>query len=298
MKGIILAGGSGTRLAPLTNIISKQLLPVYDKPMICYPLSSLMGIGIKEILIISTPQDTPNIEKFLGDGSEYGIKLSYAVQDQPKGIAEAFLIGEKFIGDNNVCLILGDNIFYGSEISRPSLQDNIDRLEKKEIGGFVFAYHVSDPERYGVVTFDKNNEDIATSIEEKPLKPKSNWAVTGIYIYDNDVVKIAKNIKPSARGELEITDVNNAYLARNKLGIVKLRRGFAWLDAGTPDSLLEASQFIHTIEKRQGLKIACLEEMALRKEFISQEKFISLTSKYKSGSPYRNYLESLINNKD
>lgn len=294
MKGIILAGGSGTRLAPLTNIISKQLLPVYDKPMICYPLSSLMGIGIKEILIISTPQDTPNIEKFLGDGSDYGVKLSYAVQDQPKGIAEAFLIGEKFIGDNNVCLILGDNIFYGSEISRSNLQDNIDRLDKKEIGGFVFAYHVSDPERYGVVTFDKNNEYIATSIEEKPLKPKSNWAVTGIYIYDNDVVKIAKNIKPSGRGELEITDVNNVYLSRNKLGIVKLRRGFAWLDAGTPDSLLEASQFIHTIEKRQGLKIACLEEMALRREFITKEKFQLLISKYKSGSPYRSYLESLI----
>ncbi|MBU6338794.1 MAG: glucose-1-phosphate thymidylyltransferase RfbA [Rickettsiales bacterium] len=294
MKGIILAGGSGTRLAPLTNIISKQLLPVYDKPMICYPLSSLMGIGIKEILIISTPQDTPNIEKFLGDGSDYGIKLSYAVQDQPKGIAEAFLIGEKFIGDNNVCLILGDNIFYGSEISRLNLQDNIDRLEKKEIGGFVFAYHVSDPERYGVVSFDKNNEDIATSIEEKPLKPKSNWAVTGIYIYDNDVVQIAKNIKPSGRGELEITDVNNAYLTKNKLGVVKLKRGFAWLDAGTPDSLLEASQFIHTIEKRQGLKIACLEEMALRREFITKEKFQLLISKYKSGSPYRSYLESLI----
>lgn len=296
MKGIILAGGSGTRLAPLTNIISKQLLPVYDKPMICYPLASLMSLGITEILIISTPQDTPNIEKFLGDGSDYGIKLSYAIQDQPKGIAEAFLIGEKFIGDSNVCLILGDNIFYGSEISRLNLQDKIDQLEKKEIGGFVFAYHVSDPERYGVVDFSKDDENIATSIEEKPLKPKSNWAVTGIYIYDNSVIEISKNIKPSARGELEITDVNNAYLSQNRLGVIKLRRGFAWLDAGTPDSLLEASQFIHTIEKRQGLKIACLEEMALRKEFINKEKFQFLISKYKKGSPYRNYLESLISN--
>jgi glucose-1-phosphate thymidylyltransferase len=296
MKGIILAGGSGTRLAPLTNIISKQLLPVYDKPMICYPLASLMSLGIKEILIISTPQDTPNIEKFLGNGSDYGIKLSYAIQDQPKGIAEAFLIGEKFIGDSNVCLILGDNIFYGSEISRLNLQDKIDQLEKKEIGGFVFAYHVSDPERYGVVDFSKNDENIATSIEEKPLKPKSNWAVTGIYIYDNSVIEISKNIKPSARGELEITDVNNSYLSQNRLGVIKLRRGFAWLDAGTPDSLLEASQFIHTIEKRQGLKIACLEEMALRKEFIDKEKFQLLVLKYKKDSPYRNYLESLITN--
>ncbi len=296
MKGIILAGGSGTRLAPLTNIISKQLLPVYDKPMICYPLASLMSLGITEILIISTPQDTPNIEKFLGDGSDYGIKLSYAIQDQPKGIAEAFLIGEKFIGDSNVCLILGDNIFYGSEISRLNLQDKIDQLEKKEIGGFVFAYHVSDPERYGVVDFSKDDENIATSIEEKPLKPKSNWAVTGIYIYDNSVIEISKNIKPSARGELEITDVNNAYLSQNRLGVIKLRRGFAWLDAGTPDSLLEASQFIHTIEKRQGLKIACLEEMALRKEFIDKEKFQLLVLKYKKDSPYRNYLESLIAN--
>lgn len=296
MKGIILAGGSGTRLAPLTNIISKQLLPVYDKPMICYPLASLMSLGIKEILIISTPQDTQNIEKFLGNGSDYGIKLSYTIQDQPKGIAEAFLIGEKFIGDSNVCLILGDNIFYGSEISRLNLQDKIDQLEKKEIGGFVFAYHVSDPERYGVVDFSKNDENIATSIEEKPLKPKSNWAVTGIYIYDNSVIEISKNIKPSARGELEITDVNNAYLSQNRLGVIKLRRGFAWLDAGTPDSLLEASQFIHTIEKRQGLKIACLEEMALRKEFIDKEKFQLLILKYKKDSPYRNYLESLITN--
>lgn len=297
MKGIILAGGSGTRLAPLTNIISKQLLPVYDKPMICYPLSSLMSIGITEILIISTPQDTPNIEKFLGDGSDYGIKLSYKVQDNPKGIAEAFIIGKEFIGDDNVCLILGDNIFYGSEISRLNLQDKIDQLESKKIGGFVFAYHVRDPERFGVVDFDPNDEYLATSIEEKPLKPKSNWAVTGIYLFDNNVVKIAENLKPSERGELEITDVNNAYLAQNRLGVVKLRRGFAWLDAGTPDSLLEASQFIHTVEKRQGLKIACLEEMALRKKFIDQEKFTSLISKYKKGSPYRDYLEQFITNK-
>lgn len=292
MKGIILAGGSGTRLAPLTQIISKQLLPVYDKPMICYPLSTLMNLGIKDILIISTPQDTPNIEKFLGDGSDYGLKISYAAQEEPKGIAEAFIIGEDFIGSSNVCLILGDNIFYGSEINNDSLQDKITQLESNKIGGFVFAYHVSDPERYGVIEFDGAEEKVL-SIEEKPKKPKSNLAVTGIYIYDSNVVKISKELKPSARGELEITDVNIAYLEQKKLGVVKLKRGFAWLDAGTPDSLLEASQFIHTIEKRQGLKIACLEEMALRRKFINQDKFDLLTKKYKEGSPYREYLKTV-----
>lgn len=292
MKGIILAGGSGTRLAPLTNVISKQLLPVYDKPMICYPLTTLMNLEIKDILIISTPQDTPNIEKFLGDGSDYGIKISYAVQDQPKGIAEAFLIGEKFIAGDNVCLILGDNIFYGNEINRSDLSNKISQIENGKMGAFVFAYHVSDPERYGVVEFDKN-EERAISIEEKPKHPKSNLAVTGLYIYDSEVVEITKNLKPSDRGELEITDVNNAYLQNQKLGIIKLKRGFAWLDAGTPDSLLEASQFIHTIEKRQGLKIACIEEMAYRKGFINQSQFNKLTEKYKKSSPYRQYLESL-----
>ena len=291
MKGIILAGGSGTRLAPLTNVISKQLLPVYDKPMICYPLATLMNLNIKEILIISTPQDTPNIEKFLGDGADYGLKLSYAVQDEPKGIAEAFLIGEKFIQNENVCLILGDNIFYGAEINRENLEDKISQVKSGKIGGLVFAYHVSDPERYGVVEFDENNKVL--SIEEKPKQPKSNFAVTGLYIYDSNVAKITKNLKPSARGELEITDVNNAYLQMQKLGVIKLKRGFAWLDAGTPDSLLESSQFIHTIEKRQGLKIACIEEMAFKKGFIDAKHFNFLKEKYKKGSPYRTYLETI-----
>ncbi len=293
MKGIILAGGSGTRLAPLTNVISKQLLPVYDKPMICYPLATLMNLGIKEILIISTPQDTPNIEKFLGDGSNFGLKLSYLVQAEPKGIAEAFLLGEKFIGKSNVCLILGDNIFYGAEVNRESIKEKLAQIEAKKIGGLVFAYHVSDPERYGVVEFDEDGEK-ALSIEEKPKHPKSNLAVTGLYIYNSDVVEITKNLKPSDRGELEITDVNNAYLQKKKLGIVRLKRGFAWLDAGTPDSLLEASIFIHTIEKRQGLKVACLEEMSFNKGFIDEEQFKALKKKYKKGSLYRTYLESII----
>ncbi|MDX2082500.1 MAG: glucose-1-phosphate thymidylyltransferase RfbA [Rickettsiales bacterium] len=292
MKGIILAGGNGTRLAPLTNIISKQLLPVYDKPMICYPLTTLMNLEIKDILIISTLQDTPNIEKFLGDGSEIGIKISYAIQDQPKGIAEAFLIGEKFIGNENVCLILGDNIFYGDGINRENLQEKILQLEQREIGGFVFAYHVCDPERYGVVEFDQSTQKII-SIEEKPQNPKSNLAVTGIYIYNSEVVKIAKSLQPSKRGELEITDVNKAYLDQNKLAVIRLKRGFAWLDAGTPDSLLEASQFIHTIEKRQGLKIACIEEIAFRKGFIDSSQFQKLIEKYKKNSSYRQYLEAL-----
>ncbi len=292
MKGILLAGGSGTRLAPLTNVISKQLLPIYDKPMICYPLATLMNLNIKEILIISTPQDLPNIEKFLGDGSDYGINLSYAQQDEPKGIAEAFLIGEKFIGDSKVCLILGDNIFYGGEISGENLQAKLDQIETNKIGGIVFSYHVSDPERYGVIEFDAAEEKVL-SIEEKPKNPKSNFAVTGLYIYNSKVVEITKSIKPSARGELEITDVNNAYLRDHELGLVKLKRGFAWLDAGTPDSLLEASQFIYTIEKRQGLKIACLEEMAFRKGFINKIQFDKLKEKYKANSPYRQYLNSV-----
>ena len=292
MKGIILAGGNGTRLAPLTNVISKQLLPVYDKPMICYPLSTLMNLDIKNILIISTAQDTPHIEKYLGDGSDYGIKLSYATQNQPKGIGEAFLIGGKFIGTDSVCLILGDNIFYGAEIARENLEEKIAQVKSKKIGGFIFAYHVSDPERYGVVEFDQN-EDMAISIEEKPSKPKSNWAATGLYIYNSDVVEIAKNTKPSARGELEITDINKVYLKKKMLGVVRLKRGFAWLDAGTPDSLLDASTFIHTIEKRQGLKIACLEEVAYHKGFIDEKKFKTLVQKYKKGSSYRHYLEQV-----
>lgn len=293
MKGIILAGGSGTRLAPLTSVISKQLLPVYDKPMICYPLASLINLNIREILIISTPQDLPNIERFLGNGSDYGINLSYAAQQEPRGIAEAFLIGETFIGQSNVCLILGDNIFYGAEINRKNLAEKITQLESKEIGGFVFAYHVSDPERYGVVEFEENSQKVI-SIEEKPKNPKSNLAVTGLYLYNSEVVEIAKNLKPSARGELEITDVNNVYLRKGKLGVIKLGRGFAWLDAGTPDSLLEASQFIQTIEKRQGLKIACIEEIAYRFGFINKKDFHQLCEKYKKNSPYRNYLDSVL----
>ena len=294
MKGIILAGGSGTRLAPLTNVISKQLLPVYDKPMICYPLSTLISLNIKEILIISTPHDIKNIENFLGDGSDYGLKLEYASQAKPNGIAEAFLIGENFIGNENVCLILGDNIFYGSEISEDYLENSINNIGN-ECGAYVFAYRVSDPERYGVVEFAKEQE-IAISIEEKPKNPRSNWAVTGLYFYDNNVVKFTKSLKPSARGELEITDLNQIYLSQNKLGVIKLKRGFAWLDAGTPDSLLEASNFIHTIEKRQGLKVACLEEICYRKNFITLEKLKEITARYKKGSPYHQYLESVANN--
>jgi len=293
MKGIILAGGSGTRLAPITNVISKQLLPVYDKPMICYALATLMNLGITEILIISTPNDTPNIEKFLGNGSSYSIKLSYAVQEHPRGIADAFLVGEKFIGSDAVCLILGDNIFYGSEISGDILHEKIDALESNKNGAFVFAYHVSDPERYGVVEFDDSEENVV-SLEEKPKDPKSNWAITGLYFYNNDVVKIAKSIKPSARCELEITDVNKVYLEQKRLGVIKLKRGFAWLDAGTPDSLLDSAKFIQTIEARQGLKIACLEEIAYRKDLISANDFKKLVNNYKAGSPYRNYLETII----
>lgn len=292
MKGIILAGGSGTRLAPLTQIISKQLLPVYDKPMICYPLATLMSIGIKEILIISTQEDIGNIEKFLGDGKNFGIKLEYATQKEPKGIAEAFIIGEKFIGQDSVCLILGDNIFYGSEMNTLLSKTIFEEMERGEVNSFIFAYRVSDPERYGVVEFDKETGKVV-SIEEKPKSPKSNFAVTGFYIYDNQVIEIAKTIKPSARGELEITDVNKAYLEKNKLGVIKLGQGFAWLDAGTPDSLLDAANFIQTIEKRQGLKIACLEEVAYKKGFINISELRKLAEKYKEGSEYRKYLNKI-----
>ncbi len=292
MKGIILAGGSGSRLAPLTNVISKQLLPVYDKPMICYPLATLMNLGISDILIISTPHDTPHIENFLKDGSDYGIKISYGVQEKPRGIADAFLVGEKFIGKDKVCLILGDNIFYGSEISGDILENRIKKIGK-EIGAYIFSYHVSDPERYGVVEFDDEEGEIVINIVEKPKHPKSNWAATGLYIYDNDVIKITKKLKPSARGELEITDVNKEYLKKKKLGVIKLKRGFAWLDAGTPDSLLDSAQFIQTIEKRQGLKIACLEEIAYRKNLIDKSQLINIISQYKKGSDYRKYLENI-----
>ena len=293
MKGIILAGGSGTRLAPLTKTISKQILPIYDKPMIYYPLSVLMLAGIRDILIISTPRDLPMIEALLGDGSDIGIKLSYIEQAKPEGIAQAFILGADFIGDDCVCLILGDNIFYGGNLSK-KVENVASNLSS---GATVFAYHVHDPERYGVVSFDENGR--ALNIEEKPEKPKSSWAVTGLYFYDNKVVEIARNLKPSKRGELEITDVNAAYLNKGELNVELMGRGVAWLDTGTFDSLLEASQFVHTIEKRQGRKIACIEEVAYRKGFIDKAQLFELAQK--TGQPRRShyqtygaYLHSLI----
>jgi len=284
MKGIILAGGSGSRLYPLTNIISKQLLPVYDKPMIYYPLSTLMLFGIKDILIISTPQDTPNIEKLFGNGSRLGLNLQYRVQNEPKGIAQAFTIGADFIGNDDVCLILGDNIFYmGGQI------DGFRKEIAHNPGGTVFGYHVSDPQRFGVVEFDKDFK--AISIEEKPKQPKSNYAVVGLYFYQSDVVEKARNLKPSARGELEITDLNRIYLEEGRLNVVPMKRGNAWLDAGTPQSLLEASNFIGIIEKRQDLKIACIEEIAYRRGFIDSEQLLAIIDELKDGTDYKNYLK-------
>lgn len=282
MKGIILAGGSGTRLYPITKGISKQLIPVYDKPMIYYPLSTLMLAGIRDILVISTPEYTPLFESLLGDGSDFGINLSYKVQEHPNGLAEAFILGKEFIGSDSVCLILGDNIYYGSGLSK-----QLQEAAKKEDGAIVFGYHVNDPERFGVVEFDENMH--ALSIEEKPEHPKSNYAVTGLYFYDNDVVEIAENMKPSDRGELEITDVNKEYLRRGKLDVKLMGRGYAWLDTGTHDSMLEAASFISTIQKRQNLKVACLEEIAYRMHWISREKLIELAKPLKKND-YGQYL--------
>ncbi len=291
MKGIILAGGSGTRLYPLTQCVSKQLLPVYDKPMIYYPLSVLMLFGIKDILIISTPKDTPNIKELFGDGSDLGLHLEYKVQEAPNGIAEAFILGKDFIKDDKVCLILGDNIFYIQS------QMNAYRtlIQEEDNSATVFGYHVSDPERFGVIEFDEFKRVV--SIEEKPRKPKSNYAVTGLYFYPKDVAEKAAKLKPSKRGELEITDLNKLYLQEGRLTVIPLKRGNAWLDAGTPDSLMESAQFVQIIEQRQGLKLACIEEIAYRQGFIDGEQMQKLINRLKDGVAYKAYLQKVYEEK-